>query len=283
MMKVCDTTVLLRAEVDAWRQAGLRVAFVPTMGNLHAGHLSLVEQAKAVSDRVVVSIFVNPLQFGPDEDYDCYPRTINADTLALSELGVDVLFLPPVAEIYPRGYQGATTVDVPEVSEGLCGECRPGHFIGVATVVAKLFNLVQPDVVVFGQKDYQQLAVIRRMVADLCFPIEIVGGETVREKDGLALSSRNAYLTEAQRRQAPALIQALRGGAQALIEGIVDYAALEQEMMAKLQKQGFKPEYVAVRDADTLKAPQPSSALIILVAAYLGSTRLIDNLLVTRV
>jgi len=283
MMNVCETTASLRAEVAAWRQAGLCVAFVPTMGNLHAGHLSLVEQAKALADRVVVSIFVNPLQFGPDEDYDAYPRTIEADTTALVEQGVDVLFLPQVSDVYPRGLQATTKIEVPEVSQGLCGEFRPGHFVGVATIVAKFFNLVQPDVAVFGQKDYQQLAVIRRMAADLCFPIDIVGGVTVREPDGLALSSRNGFLNEVQRRQAPALNQALRDLVQSLLAGATDFYNLEQETSEYLKKQGFTTEYVYIREADTLRPPQPDSPLVVLAAAYLGPTRLIDNIVVARV
>jgi pantoate--beta-alanine ligase len=266
----------VRGQISAWRRAGQKIAFVPTMGNLHAGHLALVTAAKARAERVVVSIFVNPLQFGPNEDFAKYPRTLEADTKALHDAGADLLFLPEVAEIYPQG-QAATKVEVPDVSEGLCGAFRPGHFVGVATVVAKLFNIVQPDLALFGKKDYQQLQVIRRMVADLCFPIEIIGLETVREANGLAMSSRNGYLSAGEREQAAALYRSLKQAAERLRAGDQDYARIEEAGLVELQAQDFRPDYFSIRSADNFAAPKAGAPLIVLAAAWLGRTRLIDN------
>jgi pantoate--beta-alanine ligase len=272
----------LRTQVDQWRRGG-NVAFVPTMGNLHAGHLSLVKAAREQADRVVVSIFVNPLQFGAGEDFDNYPRTLEDDAVLLAGEGTDLLFAPTVSTMYPKAQADQTRVEVPGVSQLLCGATRPGHFVGVATVVCKLFNMVQPDIAFFGKKDYQQLMVIRRMVEDLAMPVRVEGIETVREADGLAMSSRNGYLTEAERQTAPALYAMLRGVAQRLSEGADDYAALESEAGKRLDTQGLRTDYVAIRAADDLAVPRPGAPrLVILAAAYLGKARLIDNLEVMR-
>lgn len=268
----------IRSQVAAWRAAGQKIAFVPTMGNLHAGHLALVTAAKQRAARVVVSIFVNPLQFGPNEDFAKYPRTLEADTTALRGAGADLLFVPEVGEIYPRGQQAATKVEVPEVSEGLCGAFRPGHFVGVATVVAKLFNVVQPDMALFGKKDYQQLQVIRRMVADLCFPIEVIGLDTVREANGLAMSSRNGYLSAAEREKAAAIYRSLNRAVERLRAGDKDFAQIEAAGLAELQAERFWPDYFSIRRADNLSVPEVGAPLVVLAAAWLGATRLIDNL-----
>lgn len=278
-MKTVNTLEALRAQVRAWRAAGERIGFVPTMGNLHAGHLSLVGQARAASDRVVVSVFVNPMQFGPGEDYDSYPRTLEADRAQLEAAGADLLFAPPVEEVYPLPLTEMTRVEVPRISDILCGRFRPGFFTGVATVVTKLFNMVQPDLAVFGEKDYQQLIVIRRLVQDLSLPIVVEGAPTRREPDGLAMSSRNAYLTAAERRVAPQLYHTLEGLATALHEGDHDYPALEQRGMKQLELAGFRPDYVSIRRAADLSVPDPEEPeLVLLAAAWLGRARLIDNL-----
>ncbi|MBK1647436.1 pantoate--beta-alanine ligase [Rhabdochromatium marinum] len=267
----------LRAQRAEWQRAGLRVALVPTMGALHAGHLSLIDQAQDCCDRVVVSLFVNPLQFGPNEDFDRYPRTFDQDCQQLEARAVHGLFAPSEQAIYPDGREGHTRVHVPGLSEMLCGCSRPGFFEGVATVVTKLFNIVQPDVAVFGAKDFQQLVVIRRLVKDLNLPIEILAGPTVREADGLAMSSRNAYLSTEQRALAPQLQQQLQAAAQAVQQG-ASLAAVEAEAEAQLSTAGLRPDYVRVRRAADLAAPRPDDeSLVILAAAYLGSTRLIDN------
>jgi pantoate--beta-alanine ligase len=268
----------LRDAVGAWRRAGERVALVPTMGNLHDGHAELVRRARAIADRVVVSSFVNPLQFGPNEDFARYPRTPREDAALLQSLGTDLLFAPGVDDMYPRGQGTVTRVQVPELANTLCGEFRPGHFDGVATVVSKLFNLVQPDVALFGEKDFQQLAIIRRMVEDLCMPIEIVGVPTVREADGLAMSSRNRYLTSAERAIAPQIHAELQRARTAIQQGARNFGEIEQRGRAALEKLGFKPDYFTVRDAVTLQPPADSSRdLVILVAARLSQARLIDN------
>lgn len=271
----------VRAQVRAWQLAGERVAFVPTMGNLHAGHMSLVVRARELADRVVVSIFVNPLQFSAGEDLSAYPRTPEEDAALLEAAGVDLLFLPEEAEIYPRGREGVTFVEVPGISELLCGASRPGHFRGVATVVAKLFNIVQPDVACFGEKDFQQLAVLRRMVSELDMPVEMVGVPTLRDPDGLAMSSRNGYLSAEERAIAPALYQTLQGMAQRLRSGESDYLLLQQDGAAVLEKAGFRPDYLEIRRPDDLLPPEGGEMrLIILAAAWLGRARLIDNLLI---
>jgi pantoate--beta-alanine ligase len=265
------------------RKAAAPVGLVPTMGNLHAGHLELVAASVARCDLTVASIFVNPLQFGVGEDLDSYPRTLAEDAARLEAGGVDVLFAPPDEEIYPEGRDAQTCVSVPGLSGELCGASRPGHFDGVTTVVLKLFNIVRPDVAFFGRKDYQQLTIIRTMVHQLNVPVEIVGVATVRADDGLALSSRNAYLDETERAIAPELYATLRATADALRAGEADLARLEDSACRRLEEAGFKPDYVAIRDAETLAAPPtPDAALVILAAAQLGRARLIDNLVVAQ-
>ena len=262
-----------------WRLARDSIAFVPTMGNLHAGHASLVAAAHAHGRRVVASVFVNPLQFGPNEDYNAYPRTPADDEALLTELGADVLFLPTVEEMYPKGSTGSTLVDVPELSNILCGRFRPGHFQGVATVVVKLLNLVQPDVAIFGEKDYQQLTVIRTSVEDLCLPVRIVGAPTVRAEDGLALSSRNRYLDPEERVRAPALYRALDHARRRLESGDTDVAGIEREGLAALSAAGFRADYFEVRMAGTLALPRGRNVdVVVLAAARLSRARLIDNL-----
>ncbi|OWK28365.1 pantoate--beta-alanine ligase [Sphingomonas dokdonensis] len=274
-MQTVRTLSDLRAAVAAFRAEGARVAFVPTMGALHAGHLALVDAAKRAGTKVVVSIFVNPKQFGPKEDLARYPRREAADSRLLVEAGCDLLWLPPVEVMYPDGF--ATNISVNGVTEGLDGAARPGHFDGVATVVAKLFNQVGPDAAYFGEKDYQQLQVIRRLVADLDFPIEIVGVPTQRDDDGLALSSRNIYLDEEERAKAIALPRALGVAARAIARGVPAEDAIT-EAQNSLAAAGFMVDYVAVVDAETLaEAPAPDRPLRLLAAARMGQTRLIDN------
>jgi len=259
----------------------VRIAFIPTMGNLHEGHLRLVDAAKERADRVVVSIFVNPMQFGANEDLDAYPRTPEQDSALLEARGADLLFMPRVEDIYPVGNEAVTFVEVPGISNILCGTSRPGHFRGVTTVVAKLFNMVQPDVALFGEKDLQQLIAIRRMVFDLNFPIDIVGVPIIREADGLAMSSRNSYLTESERAIAPRLYQIIQELAAELENKVSNYLLLEQQAAAKIDAAGFKCDYITIRRASDLDEPEMGDrALAILVAAGLGSTRLIDNMVV---
>ncbi|HGM5583204.1 TPA: pantoate--beta-alanine ligase [Pseudomonas putida] len=278
-MNTVKTVRELRAAVARARGEGKRIAFVPTMGNLHSGHAALVTKAAQRADFVVASIFVNPLQFGAGEDLDKYPRTLAADQETLLQAGCHLLFAPTVEEMYPDGMTVQTRVSVPQLSEGLCGASRPGHFEGVATVVSKLFNMVQPDLAVFGEKDYQQLAVIRAMVRDLNMPIQIIGEPTVRADDGLALSSRNGYLSAEQRAAAPALYRTLTLLAEGIRRGRRDYAALLDEGQAQLLAAGFRADYLEVRHALTLRPAQLDDRdLVILGAAYQGSTRLIDNL-----
>ena len=278
-MRVVHTVAALRRELAGFRRNGERVALVPTMGNLHAGHLDLVAQARAQADRVVATVFVNPLQFGPNEDFDRYPRTLPEDRARLEPAGCDLLFAPSVAEIYPRGRQNLATVSVPGLGDILEGEFRPGFFDGVATVVSILFHLVQPDVALFGRKDYQQFRVVQRLVADLHLPLTLVGVPTRREPDGLAMSSRNQYLSADERSVAPALYRALAAVAQRLRTGSRDFAALEDEASRLLANQGFKPQYLLVRDPDDLGEPRAEGrGWVIVVAAHLGRTRLIDNL-----
>ena len=280
MTETVHTLKAMHATLCGWRREGLHVAFVPTMGNLHYGHMTLVETARQRGDRVVVSIFVNPTQFGPTEDYLTYPNTPDADFAKLEEMGVDLLFAPTVDEMYPgdHGHHARTVVQVPELSDILCGAHRPGHFTGVATVVNKLFNIVQPDVAVFGTKDFQQLAVIRRMVWELSMPVEIVGAPIARESDGLAMSSRNVYLTAAERRTAAELYRALCTARDALLAGD-GVLAVEAAGHNRLEELGFRPDYFTVRRAEDLQSPQAEDRdLVILVAAWLGKARLIDNL-----
>lgn len=268
----------LRAELRRWRRAGESIAFVPTMGNLHAGHIDLVTRARMLAARTVVSIFVNPLQFGPQEDYASYPRTLDQDREHLQTSGADMLFSPAVHTIYPQGGQATTRVQVPGLSDILCGAFRPGHFEGVATVVAKLFNLVQPDLAVFGKKDYQQWRLIERMARDLAIPVSIIGAPTVREPDGLAMSSRNQYLLPEERKLAPALYRCLVDVCNEIERGNKDFAVLEAEAMQQLEKLGFKPQYVEIRTASLARPQAEEQELVVLAAAYLGKTRLIDNL-----
>ena len=278
-MNTVKTVRELRAAVARARSEGKRIGFVPTMGNLHSGHAALVIKAAQRADFVVASIFVNPLQFGANEDLDKYPRTLAADQQRLFDAGCHLLFAPTVDEMYPDGMAVQTRVSVPNLSEGLCGASRPGHFDGVATVVSKLFNMVQPDLAVFGEKDYQQLAVIRAMVRDLNIPIQIIGEPTVRAEDGLALSSRNGYLTPEQRSTAPVVYRTLKQIGEALGRGQVDFAALIEQGKANLIAAGLRPDYLEVRHAVNLRpASFGDRDLVILVAAYLGNTRLIDNL-----
>jgi pantoate--beta-alanine ligase len=282
-MQVVHTVAQVRAAVASWRKAGQRVAFVPTMGNLHRGHIELIAQAGKEAQRVVSSVFVNPIQFGPNEDFDRYPRTLAEDTARLEAAECDLLFAPPVREIYPRGIAALTRIHVPEISTILCGKFRPGHFDGVATVVNLLLNIVQPDVALFGQKDYQQLEVIRRMVRDLHLPVEIIGVLTQREVNGLALSSRNQYLSPEEREKAPEVYATLAGLADALRAGRRDYAALEAEAAQRLTHAGFRPQYVAVRAKSLAEPDATTREFVVLAAAYLGETRLIDNLHVALV
>ncbi|MDD2057311.1 pantoate--beta-alanine ligase [Pseudomonas sp. GD03860] len=278
-MNTVKTVRELRAAVARARSEGKRIGFVPTMGNLHSGHAALVTKAAQRADFVVASIFVNPLQFGPSEDLDKYPRTLAADQETLLQAGCHLLFAPSVEEMYPDGMAGQTRVSVPNVSEGLCGASRPGHFEGVATVVSKLLNMVQPDLAVFGQKDFQQLAVIRALVRDLNMPIQIIGEPTVRADDGLALSSRNGYLNEAQRATAPALYRVLSAMAASIEQGERDYPTLIASSQEQLVVAGFRPDYLEVRQAISLRpATADDRDLVILAAAFLGATRLIDNL-----
>jgi pantoate--beta-alanine ligase len=282
-MDTVTTIAAVRERVARWRSEGQRVAFVPTMGNLHPGHISLIELARQRGDRFIASIFVNPMQFGPNEDFAHYPRTPRKDEDMLAAAGCDLMFMPDVAEIYPRGFEHDTRVAVPELSGILDGEFRPGHFDGVSTIVAKLFNIVTPDIAVFGEKDFQQLAIIRRMVKDLCIPIEIIGAPTVRESDGLAMSSRNQYLTEEERKVAPQLHQALTRAVKRIERGETDFGVIERDEIEGLKKQGFRPDYFTVRDAKTLVAPAADARhLVVLVAARLGKARLIDNLQLNR-
>lgn len=269
----------VRAAVRALRAQGRRIAFVPTMGNLHAGHLALVERARQTADAVVVSIFVNPLQFGAGEDFDSYPRTEERDAAMLAEAGARLLFLPTVDTLYPHGQAECARVTVPGLSDILCGASRPGHFVGVTTVVAKLFNIVQPEVAVFGEKDFQQLTILRRMVRDLDMPIELIGQPTEREADGLAMSSRNGYLSAEERALAPGLYRTLCAAREALRAGRAP-AEVEAEASARLAALGFEPDYFSVRRADDLTPAAAGEAgpLRILAAARLGRTRLIDNI-----
>ena len=277
-MITVEQVARLREQLAALRATG-RVAFVPTMGNLHEGHLTLVREAKKHADHVVASIFVNPMQFGANEDLDKYPRTLAADQQALESEGVDILFFPGVDAMYPKPMAQQTRVEVPNISNLYCGASRPGHFVGVATVVCKLFNMVQPDVAVFGKKDFQQLLVIRRMVADLAMPIDIVGVDTVREADGLAMSSRNQYLGEAERKIAPLLRQQLLQLAQRLREGERDAEALQQQLATELDAGGFVTDYIQIVDAESLlPISADSRKLAVLAAAQLGAARLIDNI-----
>ena len=268
----------LRERVRGWKRDGLRVAFVPTMGNLHAGHFSLVKRARELADRVVASVFVNPTQFGPNEDFARYPRTPQADADGLDAAGCDAMWLPSVETMYPYGVEATVRVQVPGVTSTLEGAHRPGHFDGVATVVSRLFNQVQPDVAVFGRKDYQQLAVVRYMARDLAFPIEVVGADIVREANGLAMSSRNQYLSAGERAQAAEISRCLAAMAQALRDG-QPREAVETQADERLAAAGFVPDYAVIRRPDlTEPSAGETGSMVALIAARLGRTRLIDNL-----
>jgi len=271
----------LREAIARQKRRGKRIAFVPTMGNLHEGHLELVKVARASADFVVVSIFVNPMQFAEGEDFDKYPRTEKNDAEKLNAQECDLLFLPSVETMYPKPLEQQTRVEVPHLSGILCGASRPGHFTGVTTIVSKLFNLVQPDVAVFGEKDFQQLMVIRRMVDELCMPVEITGVPIVREADGLAMSSRNGYLEAEQRKLAPQLHNIMQSLARRIRKGETDFAALEKATAGEIDRAGFKTDYLVIRRVADLQEPQAADdEKVILAAAYLGNTRLIDNLVI---
>ncbi len=277
-MQTIYTIEEMRAVTRAWRRAGVKTAFVPTMGNLHAGHISLLEHARQLADRTVVSIFVNPIQFGKGEDYARYPSTLAADQEKLESNGLDMLFAPDLETLYPGGTEQDTRLSVPTLSQILCGKFRPGHFSGVATVVCKLFINVQPDIALFGEKDYQQVLVIKRMVRDLLIPVEIVGLPIIREADGLAMSSRNAYLSAPERKIAPMIYATLCAAVEQLNSGALRPTTIEEYGMGTLSGAGFNPEYFSVRRAHDLALPTRGDRdLRILAAAWLGSARLIDN------
>jgi pantoate--beta-alanine ligase len=272
----------IREHVNAWRRKGETVAFVPTMGNLHRGHIALVNEAKRRADHVVVSIFVNPMQFSANEDLDGYPRTLAQDSEQLIVAGTEILFTPTPEIMYPKGLAQQTFVEVPDIGDQLCGASRPGHFRGVATIVTKLFNIVQPDIALFGRKDFQQLMIIKTMVEDLSMPIDVIGVETIREKSGLAMSSRNGYLTADEKHLAARLKQVLDNIIHAIQHGEAAQQAIT-EAERVLISAGFTPDYLQVRNANTLhQATAADTKLIVIAAAYLGKTRLIDNVLFCR-
>ena len=278
-MQTIKTKTAVRSTVAHWKQQRERVAFVPTMGNLHDGHLKLVQVARQRADRVLVSVFVNPMQFGQNEDIEAYPRTLEQDSANLAEHETDVLFVPDVHEIYPQSTQWTTRVEVPGLSDILCGASRPGHFVGVTTVVAKLFNIVQPDLAVFGEKDFQQLRIIQQMVADLDMPIEVIGVPTVREDSGLAMSSRNNYLSAQEREQAAQIYKTLQKVEQMLLKENPDLKNIEENAVKILENAGLRPDYVSIRRKSDLREPVTTDhELVVLAAAWLGRARLIDNL-----
>lgn len=282
-MRTIHSLKELRTILRGYRGQGKTIGLVPTMGNLHEGHVSLVRKAAEMADVVVTSIFVNPMQFGAGEDLDKYPRTLAEDQDKLASAGNTLVFAPTLDEVYPEGLEKQTQVVVPDVSDGHCGASRPGHFEGVATVVTMLFNMVQPDLAVFGEKDFQQLAVIRKMVRDLMMPVDVVGAPTVREDDGLAKSSRNGYLTADERKIAPVVYQTLQATAGKIADGRTDFQALESEAEQSLGKAGLRPDYFNIVNSRTLKPASPDDQEItLLAAAFLGTTRLIDNLSVIR-
>ncbi|EIV2914078.1 TPA: pantoate--beta-alanine ligase [Serratia marcescens] len=277
-MIIIETLPMLRQQIRRWRQEGKRIALVPTMGNLHDGHMTLVDEARARADVVVVSVFVNPMQFDRPDDLARYPRTLQEDSEKLTRRGVDLVFAPAPAAVYPQGLEQQTYVDVPGISTILEGASRPGHFRGVSTIVSKLFNLVQPDLACFGEKDYQQLALIRKMVADMGYDIDIVGVPTVRAKDGLALSSRNGYLTAEERKIAPQLSKIMNALAQQLANGERQVETLLEQTAEQLRAAGFTPDELFIRDADSLQPlTVDSQRAVVLMAAWLGKARLIDN------
>jgi pantoate--beta-alanine ligase len=269
----------LRQYVHHWKDHGQSIAFVPTMGNLHDGHLSLIEKGQSLCDRSICSIFVNPMQFGPNEDFNHYPRTLDADIQQLEGIGCDLVYMPTASELYPEGLDKISHVQVTDLTDHYEGAHRPGHFTGVATVVLKLFNIVKPDVSVFGKKDYQQYRVISKMVEDFNLDVQIIGQETTREESGLATSSRNQYLDAQQKERAAMIYRLLQQTAQQIGEGERNYQSLEQRAIAKLEAAGFKPDYFKICNADTLlPAGAEDRDLVILVTAAMGSTRLLDNI-----
>jgi pantoate--beta-alanine ligase len=269
----------LRQLVKQWRKQGLTIGFVPTMGNLHAGHLSLVDKAKQHADKVIVSIFVNPLQFNDQIDLKAYPKTIEADTVQLTKTACDIVFVPDLATVYPEGMAKQSKITVPDIGDRLCGAHRPGHFDGVATVVTKLFHMAMPDVAVFGEKDYQQLLLIKKLVHDLNMPIEIIGAETHREQNGLAMSSRNQYLSVIEQTTAADIVQTLLAIKQRLEQGQGDFTAICEQAKQAIEQKGFEVDYIEIcREADLMPAQSEDKALRILIAAQLGPARLIDNM-----
>ena len=276
MIKEIKKVTDLCFELAEIRKSKKKISLVPTMGNLHEGHLSLIKYAQNISDYTVVSIFVNPTQFVAGEDFDEYPRTLDSDIESISKLNVDLVFMPDTEEIYPVNDQASIEVPVSELESIHCGKYRPGHFRGVATVVSKLFDMVKPDIAIFGEKDYQQLLIIRSLVKSLFLPIEIIGLPTVREKSGLAMSSRNNYLSQSDRQRAPMLHECIKTTIKSIKNGVIDYVYLEKEAKFFLEKAGFKIDYYNICDLDTLRAPINEN-LVILAAVWLGKTRLIDN------
>ena len=276
MIKEIKKVTDLCFELAEIRKSKKKISLVPTMGNLHEGHLSLIKYAQNISDYTVVSIFVNPTQFVAGEDFDEYPRTLDSDIESISKLNVDLVFMPDTEEIYPVNDQASNEVPVSELESIHCGKYRPGHFRGVATVVSKLFDMVKPDIAIFGEKDYQQLLIIRSLVKSLFLPIEIIGLPTVREKSGLAMSSRNNYLSQSDRQRAPMLHECIKTTIKSIKNGVIDYVYLEKEAKFFLEKAGFKIDYYSICDLDTLRAPINEN-LVILAAVWLGKTRLIDN------
>lgn len=282
-MFIVETVAGIHELITAWRQQGERIVFVPTMGNLHEGHLSLIREAVRLGNRTVVSIYINPTQFGENEDIGTYPRTFDEDSDKLEQMGVDLLFAPTNEEIYPEGSDRVKRIEVPELSAILCGVTRPHFFSGVATVVNRLFDMVQPDLAIFGEKDFQQLLVVKHMVADLKLPVEVLGMPTVREHDGLAMSSRNSYLAVDERKKAPCIYQALCIARDSILAGENDWSAIEAAGSQAIQAGGLTPDYFSVRRASDLMSPEvDEKSLVILAAAWLGKARLIDNISLTR-
>ncbi|MDH5190400.1 MAG: pantoate--beta-alanine ligase [Gammaproteobacteria bacterium] len=280
-MQIITTINEMKALSDSFRKKNERIAFVPTMGNLHPGHIQLVERAETLAPKTIVSIFVNPLQFGANEDFDAYPRTLEHDRYLLELANVDALFTPARNEIYPDKNSNKEVIEFPGLSDILCGASRPGHFSGVAVVVKHLFETVQPDIAIFGEKDYQQVLVIKKLVAEYDLPVEIITIPTQRESDGLAMSSRNGYLSEQERQVAPLLYKTLCQARDQLRAKAVHFSEIEQQANEVLTKAGFKPDYFSIRHSGDLSEPaEDEKQLVILVAAYLGKTRLIDNILI---
>jgi pantoate--beta-alanine ligase len=278
-MEQANSVVELRQYAQHWKDHQKSIAFIPTMGNLHVGHLSLIEKAQALCDRTICSIFVNPMQFGANEDYNHYPRTLDQDIQYLQDIGCDLVYLPTASELYPEGLEHITQIQVTDLTENWEETHRPGHFTGVATIVLKLFNIVKPDVSVFGRKDYQQYRVIKKMVEDLNLDVEIIGAETTREFSGLATSSRNQYLSDEQKLDAAIIFETLKSSAEQIQAGKRDYALIEQQAIEVLQEAGMKADYYRVCNADTLKpASNDDRKLVILVTAKMGETRLLDNI-----